>query len=209
MRETSTYSQEGVQPPISVLVQCLPTPPPLYELTSVGRCESHSSCIPPCRPEEKESLRVNDNRSQSLGDEIKRGSDCLEDISMARSGISLRADVVSSYLSACILSTRSSSVQAKVLGKGISLDILAFLKQTHSIRSFFRTVDLVESSFKQINSIGFRKEEDPDVEGISWICIDIETSVEGDEVLRWYDAFTERFVEEVPEEARQYLRIAF
>jgi hypothetical protein len=75
--------------------------------------------------------------------------------------------------------------------------------------AFYRTVEIIKSSFKQINSIGFRYKEDPEVEGVSWICIDIETSAKGAEILRWYDAFTERFVKEIPWEARQYLRIAF
>ncbi|MGR3309771.1 MAG: hypothetical protein ACUZ77_03260 [Candidatus Brocadiales bacterium] len=208
MSETSTYSQEGMQTPRSAFVQSLPLHPPLYEQTSVGRCESHSSCTP-YRLEEDASLRVDDDRYQLLGNEIKKVLDFLKkNILVPRSEIS-RDEVLYYYLSSCIHSTRSHSVQARVLGKGVPPDILAFLVRTHSIKSFFRTVDLVSSSFKQIISIDFRKEEDPEVEGISWICIDIETSAENDEILRGYDVFTKRFVAEIPAEARQYLRIAF
>lgn len=91
--------------------------------------------------------------------------------------------------------------------RNIPQEVLQFLRQNDGISYFLEIKDIISDVFPKITGFETRLQNDPEVENTQWICIDIAMDAEIEEALQQYDAFTERFVNEIPSEKRELFRI--
>ena len=69
-------------------------------------------------------------------------------------------------------------------------------------------IGLLKTSFPSVERFSLQLERDPET-GDEWILINFDVTGEVEEVLRWYDHYTELFVKSVPWPERDRIRIAY
>ena len=153
--------------------------------------------------EQEMSRTVDTNRLQPLGMAIKTAFEKIRPYTIEMPESASDEEILFAYLQGYNRPTLA------VLGKDVSPEIIEFLDSNRCLGYFERALQIIRSSFKEINSLEFRLEEDSDVEGSKWVCFDILTDAKLPKLMKCYDEFTEQFIEKIPFEVRGFFRISF
>lgn len=203
MSETSTYMKStGTRIPTTAFLQNLPRPSGSYERTSFVYYEFPQDL-------EERTLVVETNRFRSMGIELERLLNSLAQILVPQDEEISLHKIIAEYLKPMLpIFPLAPLLQMKIAGMDIPYDVIQFLCKACAIQYLLRTTGIILDIFKKIRHFGLRIEVDPEIEDCKWVCIDITLDAEEEQVLQWYDIFTERFVQEIPADGRELFRIA-